>query len=61
MTMSKEALEARKEYMRNYRKKNREHINKTFNEWKKSNPEKVKQYEANYWEKVAQEMLKQDA
>lgn len=36
--LSKEALEARKNYHR---------------EWQKANPEKIKEYQVNYWNKKA--------
>lgn len=40
-----------REYMAEYRKKNREKINAQRREWAKNNPDKVRQYQENYWQK----------
>ena len=54
--MSKEAIEARRAYMRQYRDKNRERLNAYSNQWQKDHPDKVKEYKAKHWQKVADEM-----
>lgn len=51
--MSAEAVEARCIYKREYRRKNREKINRQQREWRTANPEKVKDYQMRYWEKKA--------
>jgi len=56
MALSEEAKKARREYMRKYREKNRERINKTKREWARNNPEKIKEYTVRHWEKQAQEL-----
>ena len=43
--LSEEALQARRDYVNN---------------WRKNNPEKVKQYRRNYWERKAAEMKSED-
>lgn len=42
---SKEAIEARKDYQR---------------EWRKANPEKVREYARRHWERVASEKFRND-
>lgn len=51
--MTSEAQEARRIYKREYRRKNREKINRQQREWRTANPEKVKAYQMRYWEKKA--------
>lgn len=51
--MTSEAQEARRIYKREYRRKNREKINRQQREWRTANPEKVKAYQMWYWEKKA--------
>lgn len=48
-----QAQEARRDYKRQYRLKNREKINRQQREWRAGNPDRVKQYQRKYWEKVA--------
>ncbi len=48
-----QAQEARRDYKRQYRLKNREKINRQQREWRVGNPDRVKQYQRKYWEKVA--------
>lgn len=58
-TLTKEAREARAQYLREYRanmteeqkQKRREYEKK----WRKENPDKVKAIQARYWEKKAQQ------
>ena len=52
--MTKEALEARKSYSREYRERNRERINQRQREWRARNPERLKKLKEQYWEKKAQ-------
>lgn len=49
-----QAQEAQREYKRQYRDRNREKINRQQREWRAGHPEKVKQYQKRYWEKVAE-------
>lgn len=49
--MTEEAKEARKEYMRKWQVKNREHVNDYMKKWRSNNPDKVKQYNESYWER----------
>lgn len=46
----------RKEYHREYYKKNRAEILKRQKEWRKANPDKMAEYQARYWEKKTAEM-----
>lgn len=51
--MTPEAKEQQRIYKREWRRKNREKINRQQREWRARNPEKVMEYQARYWEKVA--------
>lgn len=51
--MTPEALEAKQNYDREYRKKNRQKINRQQREWRARNPDKVKEQKQRYWEKKA--------
>ena len=51
--LSAQAQEARKNYKRRYRLRNREKINLQQRMWRKKNPDKVKEYQARYWERKA--------
>lgn len=53
--MGENVKEAKREYWRRYRKKNREKLNAYHRNWNKENPEKMRQYRRNYWEKKAAE------
>jgi hypothetical protein len=59
--MSKEAKAAKRAYMREWRKKNRDKTNEYLNKWRKENPDKVKEYERKYWEKKAAEQERKEA
>lgn len=52
--LSLQAQEARKDYKRRYRAKNREKINRQQREWRAGNGDKVRQYNRQYWERRAQ-------
>lgn len=52
-TMSAEAVEARRNYQREYQRKNRTKINAKRREWRADNKDKVKQYNCKYWENRA--------
>ena len=51
--MSVQAQEARRDYKRQYRIRNREKINSQQRIWRKKNREKVQQYNREYWERKA--------
>ena len=52
--MTIEAQEARRNYKRQYRIKNRDKINAQQREWRANNPDKVREYQSRYWEKLAE-------
>ncbi len=52
--LSLQAQEARRDYKRRYRAKNREKINRQQREWRANNGDKVRQYNRQYWEHRAQ-------
>lgn len=58
--MSSEAKMARREYMRQWREKNKEHYNEYMRKWKAKNKDKVKQYNKEYWERKAKELMQQE-
>lgn len=51
--LEKAAIEARRQYNREYRKKNAEHLKQYHKEWTAKNPDKVKASRMNYWKKKA--------
>lgn len=53
MGMTMEAQEARKNYWRQYRSRNREKINSQRRAWGSRNRDKVKEYQQKYWERKA--------
>lgn len=53
--MSAEAIEARKNYQRKYRRRNRDKINSQRKKWQSENREKVREYNQRYWQKIAEE------
>lgn len=57
MTDEEKALAAayHREYMKRYRKENAEKLRQKQNEWRKNNPDKVREYRKRYWEKKAAE------
>jgi uncharacterized protein len=54
--LTEQALEMKRAYQREWRKKNREHIRKYHSEWKKKNRDKSKEAEIRYWNKKAAEL-----
>ncbi|WP_218970645.1 hypothetical protein [Alkalihalobacterium alkalinitrilicum] len=48
--------EVRKEYMREYRKQNRERIRQKQREWRENNPDKVKEIYERFWMRKAKEL-----
>lgn len=52
--MSAEAVEARKAYQREYRRRNRDKINSRRKNWRAENREKVQRYNREYWERRAE-------
>lgn len=53
MTMTAEAVEARKAYQREYRRRNRDKINSQRKNWRAENRDKVQRYNRVYWERRA--------
>lgn len=53
--MTQEAREARAQYMREYRQRNKDRLNAYARQWRKNNPEKVTSYTEKQWEKKAKE------
>lgn len=51
--LSEAARKARNEYMRGWRKKNREKVNEYQAKYRSKNPDKVKQWNKNKWERIA--------
>jgi hypothetical protein len=57
MDLSEQALQARREYNRQWRKAHPEYIESQriyVREWRKAHPEAVAKYNADYWERKAQ-------
>lgn len=54
MTMTAEAVEARKIYQREYRRRNRDKINSQRKNWRAENRDRVRRYNRQYWERRAQ-------
>lgn len=50
--MTTEAQEARRNYKKQYRRKNREKINAYQKKWRANNPAKVQEYQRRYWENL---------
>lgn len=46
-----EARKAMSAYKREWREKNKQHVNAYASSWRKKNKEKVKQYNETYWER----------
>ena len=53
MGMAEEAMGERREYMREYRSRNRDRINTNRREWNAKNPEKRREHTQRYWAKRA--------
>lgn len=51
--MTAEAIEARRAYQREYRRKNRERINSQKKNWCAKNKERIRQHNRDYWQRVA--------
>lgn len=49
VTLKEAAAEARREYGREYRKRNKEKLDEYQRQWRKDHPDKVKEYAENYW------------
>ena len=54
MTMTAEAVEVRKIYQREYRRRNRDKINSQRKNWRAENRDRVRRYNRQYWERRAQ-------
>lgn len=57
--MDATAKQARAEYQREYRAKNRERLNSYRRQWNKDNPDKVRKYQADYWNRKAEAKQKE--
>ncbi|MDE6919123.1 MAG: hypothetical protein K2P73_17615 [Lachnospiraceae bacterium] len=55
--MTSEALEAKKAYDREYRKRNRQRINQQQREWRARNPDMVRAQNERYWQKKAESVM----
>ena len=55
--MSAEAVEAKRSYYREYRRKNREKINARRRKWRADNIDKARQCNERYWEKKAKDKV----
>lgn len=53
--MSEEARAKKNAYQRAYRNANKTKTDEYLREWRKRNPDKVRQYQVNYWERKAAE------
>lgn len=60
MDMPEQAKRSRAEYMREYRRKNRERINAKRREWRQKNKDKVAEYNRRYWMKKAAQAAASD-
>lgn len=54
MGMTQEAAEARRNYQRDYRHRNRDRINSRRKQWCAENRDKVREYNQSYWERKAE-------
>lgn len=48
--MTEAARKAKNEYMKNWRKNNRDKCNNYLKTWRGKNPDKIKEYNNKYWE-----------
>lgn len=55
--MTQEAMEARADYMKRYRKDNKERINEYRKEWAKKNPDKIREYACRHWQRKAEQSV----
>ena len=51
--MSPAAQAARREYLREYRSRNRERLREYKRNWNRAHPDAVKRYQREYWERKA--------
>ena len=58
--LSVAAKEIRRNYHRQWRKENRQHINNYHRQWRKENRDKVKEYNKRYWENLAKEQQEKE-
>lgn len=61
MAMSKEAKELKREYNRDWRKRNNEHVKEYQRQWRSENKDKEVLYRERYWEKKSLEMRYENA
>ena len=53
--MTEEAIQARRAYQREYRRKNRERINSQKRNWQSRNRGRIRKYNDRYWQRIAEE------
>lgn len=58
-TVEEIAREKKRQYYQEYYRKNRKKINEQKREWRAANPDKVRQYNENYWLRKAEELKAQ--
>ena len=46
---------ARNEYYRKYREKNRDRVNQLHREWSRKHPERIKEYNDAHWDKIGKQ------
>lgn len=52
--MTDNAASLKREYHRQYQKKNKDKLNDYVRKWRSENPDKVRQYNQSYWERKVQ-------
>lgn len=55
MNLSKEALEKKRQYAREWRSKNKKRVSEYNKKWRSENKDKVVEYNHRFWEKKAAE------
>ena len=53
------AKEKQREYMRNWRKRNKDRVNAYMRKYRKENPEKIAEINKRYWERKALEEMEE--
>lgn len=61
MAMSEEAKALKREYNRQWRKRNTDHVKEYQKQWRAENRDKEALYSQRYWEKKSQEMRYENA
>ena len=55
--MTEKQKAAKAAYYKEYRERNKAHINKLKKDWAHKHPDKIREYQARYWEKQADKMI----